>query len=51
MDQDQVIEQSSFEAHSGPCWSISWAHPKFENVIATCGYDRIIKISKETKIN
>jgi protein transport protein SEC13 len=30
---------------------MSWAHPKFENVIATCGYDRMIKVWKETKIN
>lgn len=37
--------------HQGPCWQLSWAHPKFESVIATCGYDRNIRIWKETKIN
>ena len=33
--------------HQGPCWQVTWAHPKYESVIATCGYDRQIKIWKE----
>ena len=44
---DQAHQQAAFQAHSGPCWQLSWAHPKFENVIATVGYDRYIKIWKE----
>ena len=31
----------------GPCWQVTWAHPKYESVIATCGYDRTVKIWKE----
>jgi protein transport protein SEC13 len=28
---------------------VQWAHPKYENLIATCGYDKKIKIWKEVK--
>jgi protein transport protein SEC13 len=28
---------------------VSWAHPKFENVIATCGYDKRILLWKEVQ--
>lgn len=34
-------------AHLGPCWQVAWSHPKYENLIATCGYDRFIKVWKE----
>ena len=53
IEQEQVLPQSMthFQAHNGPCWQLSWAHPKFENAIATCGYDRMIKVWKETKMN
>ena len=53
MEGEQVIPQSQtqFQAHSGPCWQVAWAHPKFENVIATCGYDKNIKIWKEVRQN
>jgi hypothetical protein len=30
---------------------VSWAHPKFESVIATAGYDKCIKIWKEQAQN
>jgi len=33
----------------GPVWQVQWAHPKYESVIATCGYDKKIKIWKEVK--
>lgn len=29
----------------------TWAHPKYENVIATCGYDRLVKIWREVNYN
>lgn len=28
-----------FSRHEGPVWQVSWAHPKFGNVLASCGYD------------
>jgi protein transport protein SEC13 len=33
--------------HLGPVWQVAWSHPKYENVIATSGYDKTIKIWKE----
>jgi protein transport protein SEC13 len=25
--------------HEGPVWQVAWAHPKFGNILASCGYD------------
>ncbi len=36
--------------HAGPAWQVAWAHPKYESVLATCGYDKKIKIWKEVKV-
>lgn len=57
MQGDQVDEQSvAFlqetevgiqTAHLGPCWQVAWSHPKFESLVATCGYDRFVKVWKE----
>ncbi|XP_049852281.1 uncharacterized protein LOC126330076 [Schistocerca gregaria] len=33
--------------HTGPVWQVSWAHPRFGNIIASCGYDRNVIIWKE----
>lgn len=38
--------QFIFEAHEGPIWQVSWAHPKYESVIATCGYDCKVRVWK-----
>ena len=38
---------SFFKAHDGPVWNIAWAHPKYENVFATAGYDRFVRVWKE----
>jgi len=35
------------KAHEGPVWKVSWAHPKFGSLIATCGYDMKVIIWKE----
>ena len=39
--QDRVC---LFNAHNGPAWQVAWAHPKYESVIATCGYDNHVKV-------
>ena len=38
-------------SHDGPVWQISWAHPRFGNIIASCGYDCKVAIWKEIKQN
>lgn len=47
--QAQVFVHININSHVGPCWQVSWAHPKYENLLATCGYDKKIKIWKEIK--
>ncbi len=34
-------------AHEGPVWRLSWAHPKFGNLLASCSYDKKVAIWKE----
>jgi protein transport protein SEC13 len=34
-------------AHEGPVWRISWAHPKFGNLLASCSYDKKVAIWRE----
>mmetsp|Transcript_59746 Transcript_59746/g.82967 ORF Transcript_59746/g.82967 Transcript_59746/m.82967 type:complete len:109 (-) Transcript_59746:694-1020(-) len=48
---DNVVRQSSFKAHNGPIWQLAWAHPKFGNIIASCGFDRKVIIWKEVNVN
>ena len=51
---DNVIKLSNFQAylmhnlpinlqyisHDGPIWQITWAHPKFGNILASCSFDK-----------
>ena len=30
--------------HSGPVWRVSWSHPKFGSLLASCSYDGSVKI-------
>ena len=44
-------EPVTFKVHDGPVWQVAWAHPKYESVIATCGYDNKVKIFKREQNN
>lgn len=35
------------KGHEGPVWKVSWAHPKFGSLLATCGYDMKVIVWKE----
>jgi protein transport protein SEC13 len=35
------------KGHTGPVWSIAWAHPKYGNILASCSYDGKVIIWKE----
>ena len=37
-----------FNAHEGPCWQVCFAHPKFDSLLASCGYDKKVKIWRKT---
>eukprot|EP00045_Choanoeca_perplexa_P007377 m.66413 g.66413 ORF g.66413 m.66413 type:complete len:301 (+) comp14052_c0_seq1:92-994(+) len=34
--------------HDSPVWQVSWAHPKFGNIIASCSFDRKVIVWKES---
>lgn len=38
---------ADLKGHFGPVWQISWGHPKYGNLLASCSYDRKVIIWKE----
>jgi protein transport protein SEC13 len=42
-----VIHLIDVCSHEGPGQQVAWAHPKYENVIATAGQDKKIKVWQE----
>ncbi|XP_022201273.2 protein SEC13 homolog [Nilaparvata lugens] len=39
---------ADLKGHYGPVWQVTWAHPKFGNLLASCSYDRKVIIWKES---
>lgn len=39
---------TTLTGHEGPVWQVSWAHPKFGSILASCSYDGKVLIWKET---
>jgi len=37
--------------HEGPVWQVSWAHPKFGVILASCSYDGSVLVHKEAPQN
>ncbi|XP_067633872.1 nucleoporin seh1-like isoform X2 [Eurosta solidaginis] len=49
-DEDEMGKltvSSSWKAHSGSIWRVSWAHPEFGQVLATCSFDRTASVWEE----
>lgn len=38
----------TLRGHDGPVWQVSWAHPKFGSILASCSYDGKIFVWRET---
>ena len=38
---------TTLTGHEGPVWQVSWAHPKFGSILASCSYDGKALIWKE----
>ena len=38
---------ASWKAHSGSVWKVTWAHPEFGQVLATCSFDRTAAVWEE----
>ncbi|VDP14433.1 unnamed protein product, partial [Soboliphyme baturini] len=43
----QQIPIAELVGHEGPVWQLSWSHPKFGSLLASCSYDRKVIIWKE----
>ena len=37
----------SKQCHSGSVWRVTWAHPEFGQVLATCSFDRTVAVWEE----
>jgi protein transport protein SEC13 len=42
---------ANIEGHEGPVWQVSWAHPKFGVMIASCSYDKKVMVHRESDTN
>jgi len=40
---------ATLQGHSGPVWQVSWAHPQFGVVLASCGFDGSVLIHGEVR--
>ncbi|KAK0398530.1 hypothetical protein QR680_002636 [Steinernema hermaphroditum] len=43
----QSYQMADLTGHDGPVWQVTWAHPKFDNVLASCSHDRKVIVWKE----
>ena len=44
---DQLTPLTTLNGHAGPVWQVSWSHPKFGNLLASCSFDNRVMIWKE----
>ena len=44
---EQVSHQADLAGHEGPVWQVSWGHPKFGGILASCSFDHRVIIWKE----
>ena len=42
---------ATLTGHDGPVWQVSWAHPKFGVILASCSYDGSVIVHKEQPQN
>ncbi|TFK79275.1 WD40 repeat-like protein [Polyporus arcularius HHB13444] len=45
--ETQRTSGHTLKGHTGPVWQVSWAHPKFGQILASCSYDGKVIIWKE----
>lgn len=48
---DIYYNSSTLQGHEGPIWQVSWAHPKFGVLLASCSYDGSVLIHREAAPN
>lgn len=42
-----LLFDSSLQTHSGSVWRVTWAHPEFGQVLASCSFDRTAAVWEE----
>ena len=42
---------NDLQGHDAPVWGVQWAHPRFGNLIASCGYDGQVLVHREQAQN
>lgn len=40
---------ATLQGHEGPVWQISWSHPKFGSVLASCSFDGSVLFHRESR--
>lgn len=40
---------ATLQGHDGPVWQVSWAHPKFGVILASCSFDGSVLIHRESR--
>jgi len=40
---------ATLQGHEGPVWQVSWAHPKFGSLLASCSFDGSVLIHREQR--
>lgn len=48
---ERYINSATLTGHEGPVWQVSWAHPKFGVILASCSYDGSVLIHREAPQN
>ena len=49
VDADDSYKQvGEIGMHEGAVWQVSWAHPQFGSLIASCGYDKRVMVFRES---
>lgn len=46
---EQTVEVAQLTGHDGPVWQVTWAHPKFGSLLASCSLDHKVIVWKETQ--
>ncbi|RXG69832.1 Nucleoporin seh1 [Armadillidium vulgare] len=47
-DNGEWVCTNMLKCHNGSVWKVTWAHPEFGQIIATCSFDRTAIIWEET---
>lgn len=47
--REQWTKTAEWQAHKGPVWKVTWAHPEFGQVIASASFDYSVNIWEESE--